>query len=196
MENKAAGNKIKGLRERKAWTQEHLAEVAQVSARTVQRAEDGVMSAETATAIAGALDEPVEEILETAVSLPAIVPIIYYEDASSLDWLVRAFGFELGEKMVGPNSTIMHAELSYGDGLIMVGTPIPERTWKTPKGLSGVLMQSVMVRVDDVGAHCERARAAGAAILVEPEESYGMRRYRAEDCEGHVWTFAQQSGGR
>ena len=194
MENRTAGIKIKKLRERKAWTQEHLAEAAQISPRTVQRAEDGTMSAETATALAGALDEPIETILEAETRMPDIVPIVYYDHASSLDWLVKAFGFELGEKMLGPNSTIMHAELSYGDGLIMVGAPIPERTWKTPMESSGVLMQSVMVMVDDVMTHCETARASGATILVEPEESYGIQRYRVEDCEGHVWTFARQTG--
>ncbi len=154
------------------------------------------MSAETASALAGALDEPIETLLETDSKFPGIIPIIYYEQASSLDWLVAAFGFELGEKLLGPNSAIMHAELIYGDGLIMVGAPVPDRTWQTPNQSSGILMQSIMVMVDDVEAHHDQACASGAKILVKPEESYGLQRYRVEDCEGHVWTFARQTGAR
>lgn len=196
MEHKTAGARIRELRERKAWTQEHLAEASQLSVRTVQRAEEGVMSAETATALAGALDEPVEELLRQEPPFPTIVPIIYYHSSATLDWLVDAFGFELKEKMLGPSDAILHAELSLGDGVIMVGAPVPDRAWKTPNDLSCVATQSTMVRVSDVDTHYQRALAAGATVLVELEESYGLRRYRVEDPEGHVWTFCQQLAGR
>jgi hypothetical protein len=46
--------------------------------------------------------------------------------------------------------------------------------------------------VDDVRAHCDRARAAGAEIVQEPtDQPYGDRTYRALDLEGHVWNFRQ-----
>jgi uncharacterized glyoxalase superfamily protein PhnB len=54
------------------------------------------------------------------------------------------------------------------------------------------LTHSVMVRVDDVDAHCERARAHGARILMEPTDfEYGERQYAAEDPAGHHWTFSE-----
>ena len=55
MNEKSMGNRIRRLRERKAWTQEHMAAAADVSVRTVQRAEEGTLSAETLSAIAGAV---------------------------------------------------------------------------------------------------------------------------------------------
>jgi PhnB protein len=72
---------------------------------------------------------------------------------------------------------------------IMLGHPGPE--YRSPKRL-GQATQFVHVYVDDVHAHFERARGAGATILAEPaEQAYGDRRYDAEDLEGHVWSFAQ-----
>ncbi|MGE0632485.1 MAG: helix-turn-helix domain-containing protein, partial [Pseudobdellovibrionaceae bacterium] len=114
MNEKSMGNRIRRLREKKAWTQEHLAGAASVSVRTVQRAEEGTLSAETLTAIAGALDVEVKTITEVAVSashIPVITPILYYEKVATLDWLARAFGFEILEKHTNPDGSIMHAEI-------------------------------------------------------------------------------------
>ena len=53
----------------------------------------------------------------------------------------------------------------------------------------------VVVRVDDLETQCERARAAGATILREPEEpGHGFRIYATEDLEGHRWMLGQRSG--
>ncbi len=89
-----------------------------------------------------------------------------------------------------PEGRILHAELTLGDGRIMVGPPLPAREWCTP-GQAGARTQAVYVMVDDADAHCARACAAGARILLEPENMHGDRRYLAEDCEGHHWWFAQ-----
>jgi uncharacterized glyoxalase superfamily protein PhnB len=49
------------------------------------------------------------------------------------------------------------------------------------------------VYVDDVDAHCERARAAGAVIRDEPSDHLGGDRiYVATDCGGHQWIFSQR----
>ena len=56
----------------------------------------------------------------------------------------------------------------------------------------GEVTHSVTVRVDDVHAHCERARAHGARIVMEPVDfEYGERQYTAEDPAGHQWTFSE-----
>jgi transcriptional regulator with XRE-family HTH domain len=99
MEEKPTGEKIRALRERKAWTQEHLAGAAGISSRTVQRAEEGVMSAETRAAIAGALDVPVESLARARKppqGWPRIAPVLCYEDSkTAVAWLERAFGFRI-----------------------------------------------------------------------------------------------------
>jgi uncharacterized glyoxalase superfamily protein PhnB/DNA-binding XRE family transcriptional regulator len=197
MEQKEAGSRIRSLRERKAWTQEHLAGAARISPRTVQRAEEGVMSAETKAAIAGALDIPVESLVPVSRApdgWPRITPTLFYEDSrAALPWLETAFGFVAREKVAGPDGQIVHSELAFGDGLIMVGhvsaSPSAGSRFGTPKTL-GKCTQSLFVFVDDLEAHCARAKAAGAEIVQEIESNYGYRRYRALDPEGHEWCFA------
>jgi uncharacterized glyoxalase superfamily protein PhnB len=125
--------------------------------------------------------------------------IVYNEAAKAIDWLCRAFGFEVQLKVEGDNGKIAHSELVLGGGLIMLGDLDKGRTWrKSPKDLGGVNTQCMAVYVDDVDAHCERARGAGATIAMEPKTTdYGDgywvdRSYEAIDLEGHHWYFLQR----
>jgi uncharacterized glyoxalase superfamily protein PhnB/DNA-binding XRE family transcriptional regulator len=197
MESRQTGDKIRSLRERKAWTQEHLADAAAISPRTVQRAEEGVMSAETKSAIAGALDVPVESLAparKPPQGWPRITPTLVYEDSkAAVPWLEKAFGFVAREKVAGPDGQIVHSELTLGDGLIMVGhvtlSPSPQGRMASPKSV-GKSTQSLFIFVDDLDEHFARAKAAGAEIVEGIQTNYGFRRYRALDPEGHEWCFA------
>ncbi len=123
-------------------------------------------------------------------ALPNIFSEIVYGDApTAIEWLARAFGFVKGEIIDGPNGTIAHAEMHYGAGTIMPKSPMIEFGMKSPKELGGI-SQCLYVTVEDTDAHCERARAAGAEILMEPRDmDYGPRNYVARDIEGHIWSF-------
>ena len=91
--------------------------------------------------------------------------------------------------MPSPDGGIMHAEMNFSDGLIMLGCPSPE--YRNPKKI-GEVTQGLYVYVDDVDKHFQQAKDAGAEILNEPEDQfYGDRRYTALDPEGHQWFFAQ-----
>jgi PhnB protein len=120
---------------------------------------------------------------------PRVTPYLYYQDvAAALRFLSDAFGFREKLRMPGPDGAIAHAEMTIGDGLVMMGCPAKD--YKNPKRL-GATTQSLYVYVDDVDAHCARAKTAGAKIIDEPEDQfYGDRRYGAEDPEGHHWFFA------
>lgn len=132
---------------------------------------------------------------------PRISSALFYDDASkAIDWLCAAFGFEVRLKIEGEGGRIEHSELTCDGGLIMVGSvggkAGSERSHcKSPRSLGGANTQSLCVYVDDVDAHCVRARAAGAKIVREPKtEDYGdeygaHRSYEAEDLEGHHWFF-------
>lgn len=196
MEEKQVGERIRSLRERKAWTQEHLAGVAQISPRTVQRAEEGAMSAETKKALAAALDVAVESLTPSRrppAGWPRIAPVLCYEDSkTAVSWLERAFGFHIREKMTGADGQVLHCELVLADGVIMVGHVSSSPRWASPRHL-GKVTQFLHVFVDDLDAHYARAKAAGAVIVAEPEESYGQRRYRALDLEGHEWCFSVEA---
>ena len=129
----------------------------------------------------------------TAPQRPAFIPsIIYKDNRAALKWLQKAFGFEASEVLTDSNGNIVHAEMSHGDGVIMVGSVFAE--WTTsPVSIGGKNTQRVHVRLArDIDAHCARARQAGAKIVMEPaDQFYGDRTYMAADLEGHHWTFAQ-----
>jgi uncharacterized glyoxalase superfamily protein PhnB len=99
-------------------------------------------------------------------------------------WLTTAFGF-VERVRIGENH---RSQLSFGDGAVIVGDVRNERRPPRP----GEATHSVMVRVDDAHAHCQRARAHGAHILAEPTDfEYGERQYTAADLAGHQWTFSE-----
>ena len=123
-----------------------------------------------------------------------ITPYLYYEDGpAAVDFLCRAFGFE--EKLVSKrgDGSLLHAEVGYRSNVVMLGTPLDESgEVKSQKALRelGQRHSGVMCVVDDIDAHYERARAAGAEIRSAPQsQEYGGRSYSASDPEGHVWFF-------
>jgi uncharacterized glyoxalase superfamily protein PhnB len=135
---------------------------------------------------------------------PRISTALYYENgAEAIDWLCRAFGFELRLKVEGEGGRIEHSELVYGGGLIMVGEPKPVKFphVRAPRQVGGANTQNLLVYVDDLEAHYQRARAAGARIISEPttsdygEEYWSDRGYECEDLGGHHWWFAQRLRG-
>jgi uncharacterized glyoxalase superfamily protein PhnB len=133
---------------------------------------------------------------------PRIASAVYYEDAAAaIDWLCRAFDFDVRLKIEGEDGSIQHSELTYGEGLIMVAqAALPHKPSfrKSPRSLGGANTQNMMVFVDDADAHCEHARANGAKIVTEPkttdygEEWWTDRGYECEDPEGHHWWFYQR----
>jgi uncharacterized glyoxalase superfamily protein PhnB len=136
-------------------------------------------------------------------NLPRIVPMMAFEDvALALEWLAAAFGFRERMRFEGQEGRIIHAEMELGDGVIMLANPTPDyespkrhrQSCEAARKWSAVpwVIDGLLVYVDDVDKHFDRAKAAGATILSEPEDqSYGDRNYRAEDLEGHRWMFAQ-----
>lgn len=120
-------------------------------------------------------------------SIPSatVIPVLIYPDVrEAVSWLGEAFGF-VERVRIGEDH---RSQLSFGDGAVIIGDVRKER--RPPR--AGEVTHSVMVRVDDVDAHCERARAHGAQILMEPTDfEYGERQYAAEDPAGHHWTFSE-----
>ena len=122
---------------------------------------------------------------------PHIVPYLSYDDApAAIDFLTRAFGFEEHYRLHMPDGKIGHAELRRGNDAIMLASTYEQMGFKSPLHLDGCACQ-IHCSVDDVDAHYERAKAAGATVFAEPEDQfYGERIYRATDPEGHRWIFS------
>ncbi|KIT17544.1 VOC family protein [Jannaschia aquimarina] len=111
---------------------------------------------------------------------PSIVPYLSYRDAAlAIEFLTGAFGLSVVQIQKDESGTVVHAELSHGNGVVMLGTG------ELSKGSPGILLV-----VDDVDAHHARAVAGGAEVVYGPESTeWGARRWRARDPEGHEWSF-------
>jgi uncharacterized glyoxalase superfamily protein PhnB len=127
------------------------------------------------------------------VDLPAITPLLFYRDPrAALKFLEDAFGFETRLVVDDGEGGVIHSETTFGGGVLMVAGP-PSGLWATPSELDGRRTGTVHIQLGGgVDAHCERARAAGAAIDREPaDQPYGDRVYTCRDPEGHSWSFGQ-----
>jgi uncharacterized glyoxalase superfamily protein PhnB len=122
--------------------------------------------------------------------MQTITPYLLYEDVdAALSFLSKAFGFKEVLRYTGEEGYVNHAEMRLGDGKIYLGDPGAQ--YRNPKRL-GQETVGIYALVEDVDAHYERAKAAGAEIREEPtDQEYGERRYTAVDPEGHHWFFAQ-----
>ena len=128
-----------------------------------------------------------------AETRPSLTSAVCYRDPkAAVAWLERAFGFELVMLIEDAAGNLVHSEMRFGDGAVMIGGEWSE-DHKSPSSIGGKNTQSLHVHVDtDLGAHCERARAAGAEIIMEPAtQFYGDRTYRCRDPEGHIWTIGR-----
>jgi uncharacterized glyoxalase superfamily protein PhnB len=124
-----------------------------------------------------------------------VISCLSYRDAdAAIEWLVRTFGFEMHAVYSDPDGKAVHAELSFGNGMIMLGPhakgEFGKRYMTMPDAAGGRSTQTIYVIVDDADAHHARAVAAGAEIIMPlKDEDYGGRGYSARDPEGHCWTF-------
>ena len=125
-----------------------------------------------------------------------IIPCLRYRDApKAIEWLCRTFGFE--KQLVVPNAdgTIAHAQLSFGNGMIMLGSVLEVETefgrlMKQPDEIGGFETQSAYMLVSDADEIYARAKAAGAEIVIEiKDEDYGGRDFSCRDLEGHLWNI-------
>jgi uncharacterized glyoxalase superfamily protein PhnB len=120
-------------------------------------------------------------------SIPSatVVPVLTYPDVrEAVAWLEAAFGFQ--ERLqIGESH---RSQMRVGDGAVIAADVRHEK--RPPR--EGEVTHSVLVRVDDARAHCERARGHGARITMEPTDfEYGERQYACADPFGHQWTFTE-----
>ena len=123
-----------------------------------------------------------------------VILTMRYSDApAAIEWLCRAFGFIEHLVVPGDGGTITHAQLLYGNGMIMLGSSrddIYGKLQKPPGSAEGIVTHSAYIIVADADQHYARAVAAGAEILVDiKDEDYGGRGYTCRDPEGFIWNF-------
>lgn len=124
----------------------------------------------------------------------SLIPCLRYRDlASAIDWLCRAFGFECQCQYRDEQVGITHAQLAFGNGMLMVG-PVVDSEYgqqlRQPDEIGGASTQGIYVIVNSADALYAQAKAAGAQIVVElKDEDYGGRGFTCRDIEGHLWSF-------
>lgn len=125
-----------------------------------------------------------------SVPTDTVLPHLVYRDvAAALAWLTATFGFIEHYRYGDPGGPVQGAQMHLRDAWIMLERA---RAGGASPAQLGHRTQSLTVFVDDVDAHLARARAAGAAIVEELNETaYGERQYGVEDLEGHRWLFSR-----
>ena len=123
-----------------------------------------------------------------------IIPTIQYKNAkTAIEWLCAAFGFEKHLVVQGEDNTITHAQLTYGNSMIMLGSENNNeygKLLKTPNSLNGMNTQAPYIIVEKIDEHYKNAVARGAKILLEiKDQEYGGRGYTCKDIEDHIWNF-------
>ena len=128
-------------------------------------------------------------IVNRSAPASTVVPVLVYEDVSeAIEWLREAFGFRERLRAAGPGGRIIHAQLSVGDGDVMIGAS--GGGFRPPR--PNEVNQYVIVRVEDVDLHFEQAKRFGVRIVQPPANMpFGERVYTVEDLAGHRWTFSQ-----
>ena len=127
----------------------------------------------------------------------SIIPSILYKDATAaIEWLCNAFGFEQHLIVPDENGTIVHAELTLGNIMVMVGSTQSQSEYskliKQPIDIGNFETQSPYIVLDenDIDAHFETAKTKGAKIVIElKSQDYGGKDYTCYDIEGHLWNF-------
>lgn len=125
----------------------------------------------------------------------AIIPCLRYRDAAAaIEWLCNTFGFEKQAVYTNPDGSIVHAQLTFRNGMIMIGSVNQESEWgrhiKQPDEIGGAETQSAYVVVDDADVIYQRAKDAGAQIVIDIRfEDYGGRGFSCRDLEGRLWSF-------
>jgi uncharacterized glyoxalase superfamily protein PhnB len=123
-----------------------------------------------------------------------VIPCLRYRDApAAIEWLCRAFGFEKHLVVPGADGTVAHAQLSFGNGMIMLGSVVESefgRLMKQPDEIGGAETQTPFLIVSDADAVYSSAKAAGARIVLDiKDEDYGGRGFSCRDPEGHLWNL-------
>jgi len=125
-----------------------------------------------------------------------VIPCLRYRDAAAaIEWLCATFGFRKHLVVPGENGAIVHAQLAFGNGMIMLGSTSNidtayAKVMTQPDDIGGAQTQTVYVVVDDADAVYRRVVDAGMEIVLElVDEDYGGRAFTCRDIERHVWTF-------
>ncbi len=122
-----------------------------------------------------------------------VIPGLRYRNAPAMiDWLCKALGFEKQVVIASPDGVVMHSQLTFGNGMIMIGSvgsgTATSNLLRQPDEIDGAETQAPYLVVSDIDAIYANAKRAGARMLIDLEKkSHGWKSFCCTDPEGHVW---------
>ena len=128
-----------------------------------------------------------------------VIPSLRYKDApAAIAWLEQTFGFERHAVYDGPDGTVAHAELRFGNSMVMLGSASNEsplrHLYLTPAEIDGRVTSPLYLIVKDCTSVYAQAVAAKADIIVEMKTmEYGGKAFTVRDPEGYLWTVGEYS---
>lgn len=131
-------------------------------------------------------------IKNRSVPPDTVLPHVVVQDVvDAVAWFSRVFGFSEHYRYGDSAGPVRGAQMHLGNAWIMVRRAGPGCA--SPAQL-GYGTQSLTVFVEDVDAHFQRAKSAGAKIVEELHETeYGERQYGVVDLDGHHWLFSKHA---
>lgn len=124
-----------------------------------------------------------------------VIPALRYKDApAAIEWLCAAFGFVKGPVYSGDDGIVHHAQLTFGNGMIMLSSAERVSAYSKlitqPGEIGKANTQSPCLIVNDADAVYATAKQAGAEMVLDIEDqSYGGRGFTCRDPEGHLWNI-------
>lgn len=123
----------------------------------------------------------------------SVIPTLRYANAGAMiGWLCSVVGFTRHAVHEDGSGGILHAELVYGDGMVMIGDARDDDfgALQAPPLKDGMVSQSPYLVVKDIDQLYQAVKAAGATVVVDLcERDYGSREFSCRDPEGHLWNF-------
>ena len=171
----------------------HLGEVEE-QLEAITRLRDRLVRVVGSNTADAPLDDDMLGLLEEMTVLDTTMQrrvsfLVYRDLEAAYRFLTGVFGLGPGRLDRAPDGRAVHGEVHAGDGVIWLHGEDPDFGLASPT-TAGAATSGVAILVDDVDAHCERTRTAGATIVQEPlDQPYGYRIYSARDNEGGLWSF-------
>lgn len=127
-------------------------------------------------------------------TLCSVIPCLRYRDApAAIEWLRDTLGFEVQFVVPEADGSVAHAQLRFGNSMVMLGSVIDSeygRLLRQPSEIGGFVTQSSYLVVNDADLVYGRVLEAGGKILLDiKDEDYGGRGFTCSDPEGHVWSI-------
>jgi uncharacterized glyoxalase superfamily protein PhnB len=126
--------------------------------------------------------------------MSSIIPVLRYDDATrAVQWLCDVFGFVEHQIYKDDQQKVIHAELRFGNNILMLGPNAPTafgQFMRQPREVGHIETQLCFLSVDQIELFFEKCKAHKVEILMPlKKQDYGSSDFVCKDFEGHIWSI-------